>query len=126
MKIEFRKVPQSPKNFSAQFNSVKIEGTFCKISPSLVKIDSTLNGKTTVQCARCGEDDTVTLEEEFNFLISDGIFKNESSESEDLVIEIDDHMIDFNAIIESEISSIYSDYHICNNCTDCELVDKEY
>ncbi|NVJ53874.1 MAG: hypothetical protein HWD90_09255 [Campylobacteraceae bacterium] len=126
MKIEFRKVPQSPKNFSAEFNSVKIEGTFCKISPSLVKIDSTLKGFTTVQCARCGEDDTVTLEEEFNFLISDGIFKNESSESDDLVIEIDDHMINFNEIIESELSSIYSDYHICNNCIDNELVDKEY
>ncbi|AXH11308.1 YceD family protein [Halarcobacter bivalviorum] len=126
MKIEFRKVPQSPKIFSAEHNSVKIEGTFCKISPSLVKVDSTISGKTTVQCARCGEDDTVTLEEEFNFLISDGIFKNDSSESEDLVIEVDDNIIDFDEIIQSEISSIYSDYHICNNCTESDLVDKEY
>lgn len=126
MKIEFRKVPQSPKNFSAENNSVKIEGTFCKISASLVKIDSTLKGETSVLCARCGEDDTVTLNEEFNFLISDGIFKDESSESDDLVIEIENHMIDFDEIIQSEISSIYSDYHICTNCTNSDLVDKEY
>jgi len=126
MKIEFKKVPQSPKNFSADCNSVKIEGTFCKISPSLVKIDSTLKGKTSVQCSRCGEDDTITLEEEFNFLISDGIFKNDSSESEDLVIEIEDSVIDFDEIIQSEVSSIYSDYHICANCVNSELVDKEY
>lgn len=126
MKIEFRKVPQSPKNFSASYDSVEIEGTFCKISPSSVKIDSTLKGKTSVQCARCGEDDTITLEDEFNFLISDGIFKNDSSESEDLIIEIDNHIINFDEIIQSEISSIKSDYHICKNCTDIDFIEKEY
>jgi len=69
MKIEFRKVPQSPKNFSAEFNSVKIEGTFCKISPSLVKIDGALIGNTPILCSRCGEDDTVALDEKLNFLL---------------------------------------------------------
>ena len=126
MKIESRKVSQSPKNFDVQFNSVQIEGTFCQISPSLVKVDSTLKGFMTVQFARCGEDDTINLEEDYNFFISDGIFENESSKSEDLVIEVDNHIIDFNEIIESELSSIYSDYHICRKCTDSELVDKEY
>ena len=126
MKIEFKKVPQSPKNFVASYNSVEIEGTFCKISQSLVKVDSTIKGETSIQCARCGEDDTITLEDEFNFLISDGIFKNESSETEDLIIEVDDHIIDFDEIIQSEISSIYSDYHICKDCADLDFIDKEY
>ncbi len=123
MKIEFRKVPQSPKSFSAESHSVKIEGTFCKITPTLVKIDSTLTGNTDVICCRCGEDDTVTLNEEFNFLISDGIYK---SESEDLVIEIYDGMIDFDEVIESEISSQISDYHICANCANSDFIEKEF
>ncbi len=126
MKIEFKKVPQSPKNFVTEFNSVRIEGTFCKISPSLVKIDANLTGETSVECCRCGENDTITLNEELNFLISDGIYKNESSESEDLIIEVEDNIIDFDEIIQSEVSSIYSDYHICANCTDNEFIEQEY
>ncbi|MCP4970691.1 MAG: hypothetical protein GY932_08885 [Arcobacter sp.] len=126
MKIEFKKVPQSPRNFETEYDSVKIEGTFCKISPSLVKIGATLTGSTSVECCRCGENDTITLDEKLNFLLSDGIYKNESSEVEDLIIEIDDSIIDFDEIIQSELSSIYSDYHICANCTDNEFVEQEY
>jgi len=126
MKIEFKKVPQSPKNFVTEFNSVRIEGTFCKISPSLVKIDANLTGDTSVECCRCGENDAITLNEKLNLLISDGIYKNESSQVEDLIIEVEDNIIDFDEIIQSEVSSIYSDYHICANCTDNEFIEQEY
>lgn len=125
MKIEFRKVPQAPKEFDSELDSVKIEGTFCKISPSLVKIDGALTGKTTVQCARCGEENTINLDEKLNFLISDGIYKSDLNEDE-LVIEVDDHIIDFDEIIQSEVSSINSDYHVCATCTDDDFVEKEY
>ena len=125
MKIEFRKVPQAPKEFTSELDSVKIEGTFCKISPSLVKIDGALTGETTVQCARCGEDDTVNLDEKLDFLISDGIYKSDL-ENDELVIEIDDHYIDFEEIIQSEVSSISSEYHVCANCIDNDFVEKEY
>ncbi|TLP38285.1 hypothetical protein [Arcobacter arenosus] len=127
MKIEFRKVPFTPKEFKTESNSVKIEGTFCKISPSLVKIDSKLTGNTTVNCIRCGEEDTITLNENMNFLLSDGIYKSDSHNDEELdIIEIDDNIIDFDEIIESEISSIYTDYHICSNCADSDFIEKEY
>ena len=127
MKIEFRKVPQTPKEFQTDYNSVKIEGTFCKMSPSLVKIDGKLTGNTTVTCARCGEDDTITLNEELNFLISDGIYtSNSNDENHELVIEIEDNIIDFDEILESELSSINSDYHICANCEQSDFVEKEY
>jgi len=126
MKIEFRKVSTTPKEFEYNHDSVKIEGTFCKISSSLVKIDGTLNGETSVTCSRCGEDDTITINENLNFLLSDGIYKAKTSDSDDLVIEVEDNIIDFDKIIESEISSIYSDYHICANCADCDFIEQEY
>jgi len=126
MKIEFRKVPFTPKEFQTDFNSVKIEGTFCKISPSLVKIDGTLIGNTTISCSRCGEDDTVSLNEKLDFLLSDGIYKADSSHLDELVIEIEDNIIDFDEIIQSEISSIDSDYHICAKCTENDFVEQEY
>ncbi len=40
MKIEFRKVPSTAKDFSTSFASVKLEGTFCKISSLLIKVDA--------------------------------------------------------------------------------------
>ncbi len=126
MKIEFRKVPNTLKEFQFDYDSVKIEGTFCKISPSLVKIDGILSGNASIMCSRCGEDDTVILNEKLDFLLSDGIYKANSSDSDELVIEIEDNIIDFDEIIQSEISSICSDYHICAKCANSDFVEQEY
>ena len=126
MKIEFRKVPFTPKEFQIDYDSVKIEGTFCKISPSLVKIDGMLTGTIPVLCSRCGEDDTIVLDEKLDFLLSDGIYKPKSTDSVDLVVEIENTIIDFDEIIQSEISSIDSDYHICTKCANVGFVEKEY
>lgn len=126
MKIEFKKVPQTPRDLVSEFDSVKIEGTFCRISSSLVKVDANLTGKTSVECCRCGINDTITLNENLDFLISDGVYKNESSQVEDLIVEVEDSIIDFDEIMQSELSSIYSDYHICANCIDNDFVEQEY
>ena len=114
MKIEFRKVPQTTKELVVDYNSVKIEGTFCKISQSLVKVDAELKGSTDVDCCRCGATEMIEVDEKLHLLLSDGVYKKD--ESEYLVIEVENGLIDFNEIIESELNSIKSDYHICNNC----------
>ena len=114
MKIEFRKVPQTTKELVVDYNSVKIEGTFCKISQSLVKVDAVLLGNTDIDCCRCGITEVIEVDEELHLLLSDGVYNKD--ESEYLVIEVENGLIDFNEIIESELNSIKSDYHICNNC----------
>jgi len=115
MKIEFKKAPQTPKELEVVLNSVKIEGTFCKISQSLVKIDAMLIGNTDIDCCRCGKTDNIEVNEKLDFLLSDRIIKND--ESEDLVIEIEDGLINFDEIIQSELEAIKSDYHICEECS---------
>ena len=114
MKIEFRKVPQTTKELVVECNSVKIEGTFCKISQSLVKVDAVLLGNTDIDCCRCGITEIVEVDEELHLLLSDGIYNKD--ESEYLVIEVENSLIDFDEIIESELNSIKSDYHICKDC----------
>ena len=114
MKIEFRKVPQTPKELEVEYNSVKIEGTFCKISQSLVKVDAELKGSTDVDCCRCGATEMIEVDEELHLLLSDGVYNKD--ESEYLVIEVENNLIDFDEIIESELNSIKSDYHICKDC----------
>ena len=114
MKIEFRKVPQTPKELEVEYNSVKIEGTFCKISQSLVKVDAVLLGNTDIDCCRCGITEIIEVNEELHLLLSDGVYNKD--ESEYLVIEVENNLIDFDEIIESELNSIKSDYHICKDC----------
>lgn len=114
MKIEFKKAPQTTKELEYISDSVRIEGTFCKISQSLVKIDAVLKGSTDIDCCRCGITEEIEVDEELHLLISDGIYKND--ESEYLVIEVENSLIDFDEIIQSELNSIKSDYHICNKC----------
>ncbi|MCV6607299.1 MAG: hypothetical protein OIF32_03730, partial [Campylobacterales bacterium] len=86
MKIEFRKVPSTKKDISTSFNSVELEGTFCKISPSLVKIESTLKGLVPLDCYKCGTSFDKNISEEFTFYVSDGIY---SGDLEELIIEVD-------------------------------------
>ncbi len=114
MKIEFKKVPQITKELEVVYDSVKIEGTFCRISQSLVKVEAVLKGNTDIDCCRCGTTEVIEVDEKLKLLLSDGIYKND--ESEYLVIELDNSLIDFDEIIESELNSIKSDYHICNEC----------
>ena len=115
MKIEFRKAPSVSKELEFNYNSVKIEGTFCRISQSLVKIDAVLKGSTDIDCCRCGVTEEIEVDEELHLLLSDGIYKND--ESEYLVIEVENSLIDFDEIIQSELNSIKSDYHLCDECT---------
>ena len=114
MNIEFRRVPQINEELEFNYNSVKIEGTFCRISQSLVKIDAVLKGSTDIDCCRCGITEQIEVDEELQLLLSDGLYKGD--ESEYLLIEVENSLIDFNEIIESELNSIKSDYHICENC----------
>lgn len=124
MKIEFKKIPQTSKEFQTEFNSVKLEGNFCKMSPSLVKIEAALNGLIQIECCRCGASEDLELNEEFDFLLSDGIF---DKESDDLVIEIENGMIDFDEIIQNEVASIQSEYHFCKECANTdEVFEKEF
>lgn len=114
MKIEFKKIPQEKKEFNTSLNSVKIEGTFCRISSSLVKIEAVLIGNTDIDCCRCGVTDVIEVDEDLNLLLSDGIYKG--NEEEYSVIEIENSLIDFDELIESELNSIRSEYYICKEC----------
>jgi len=126
VKIEFKKVPRDIKKLKVEFNSVKIEGIFYKIALSLVKIEAKLSGNVEVDCSRCAKLQTLTLDEELKLLLSDGIFKDEEEE-EFLVIEVENSLIDFDEIIQSELNSIKSDYHLCKKCLQKdEFIEQEF
>ena len=125
MKIEFRKAPNTEKDFSTSSASVKLEGTFCKISSHLVKVIANMTGTTQVNCCRCGNEETITINEKLNLLLSDGVYDNKKSE--DLVIEVENNTIDFEDLVNGEVASLCSEYHICQECSeDDSNFEKEF
>ena len=127
MKIEFRKIPLDESEFEISSNSVKFLGTFSKISSKLAKINSKLVGKCDVDCCKCGTTFTIPVNTEVKFLVSDGIYSSEQDEEEFVIIEVEEHLMDFDEILHSEIESLKSEYHICDTCkNNDELVEIEY
>jgi hypothetical protein len=128
MKIEFRKVPIETTDFNIKLNSVKFLGNFSKITSKLTKINSKLSGIIKVDCCKCGDDLDTGIDEDINFLISDGIYiKNERDDKNLIVIEIENHIIDFNEILHSEIESFKSEYYLCDSCkTNDKFIELEY
>jgi hypothetical protein len=117
MKIKFKKIPKQPKNFIYEFVSVKFFGTFAKISSKLAKIQSQIDGELEVTCYRCGGNFKKLFNEKIDFLLSDGIYLlDDERDLDKIIIEIDNHIVDFENICQSEIESFKSDYHKCKNC----------
>ena len=126
MKVEFRKVPNIAKEFKISLNSVNFLGTFSRISNKLVKIDAQIVGNHPVECCKCGKKFIVSIDEKQVFTLSDGIFSSEDERENEIIIEIDNHIINFEDILNSELESLNSEYHICDDCsTNDSFVDIE-
>jgi hypothetical protein len=128
MKIEFRKLPIDTNEFEISSNSVKFLGTFSKITSNIAKIDTTLIGDCDVDCCKCGNMLTISLDEKVNFLVSDGIYTKDSRDDEErIVIELEDHILDFDELLHSEIESVKSEYYVCDTCKEHnQFVEIEY
>jgi hypothetical protein len=127
MKVEFRKIPLQDTEFEIFSNSVKFLGTFSKISSKLAKINSKISGNYDVDCCKCGITFDITIDTKIDFLLSDGIYSSEHNDEELVIIEIEDHFLDFNEVLHSEVESLKSEYHVCDNCKiNDDLVELEY
>ena len=128
MKIEFKKVPQNYKDFFLEVNSVKFFGTLGKITSKLVDIKSKFDGIVEVDCCKCGSSFNIPFDEDINFLVSDGVYSsNDVRDLDKIIIELDKNFIDFEEILQSELESLRSDYHVCDNCSkDENIIEIEY
>ena len=111
MKIEFRKIPYTKSDFKVTDNLLISEGTFFKESNKIVRINIIMSGQTTIDCDICGDSFDLEIDETIALKVSDGI-----SEEDLDIIECQDHIVDFDEIVQSEISSIKADYHYCEKC----------
>jgi hypothetical protein len=127
MKIEFKKVQTVEKEFNIKLNSVEFSGTFCRISNKLIKLNSTIIGNLMVECCKCGDEHYIKIDENQDFILSDGEFSSLDEREGEMIVEIENHIVDFDEILSSELESIKSDYHICSNCqANGNYIDVEY
>ena len=127
MKIEFRKVPINSTEFQIESNSVKFLDNFSKISNKLVKIEGQIKANCEVLCCKCGNQFNINIDEKSNLMVSDGIYSSQNEDEDFIVIELEDHIVDFDSILDSEIESIKSEYYICQSCQKNDnFIEKEY
>ncbi len=112
MRVEFRKVPATSTPFLIHSEGVKVSGSFKKLSQDMVEVNLNLDGKLLHECDGCLEEFELMISETSKLLVSDGVYSGNDID----VIESFDSFLDFDRIVQSELESIRSDYHYCDNC----------
>ena len=115
MKINFSKVTKTPTDFTIKNDGLVMSGEIVYTSYAIAELKATLKGFVKVDCVSCDTTFTQTLDEVLELRLSDGLY-NASNETLEDIIEIEDSIIDFDAVLESEIELIKNDYHRCDDC----------
>lgn len=115
MKIEMRKITQTPKDFSIDVSGLELKGQIFRKAPKIFEMNAILKGSLELTCDISGDLFTKSFEQPLVLYISDGIWdvQSQNSRLDDFdVIEFFDGFVDVEYILESEIESIKMDYHI--------------
>ncbi|MEA3456812.1 MAG: hypothetical protein U9R26_09905 [Campylobacterota bacterium] len=124
MKIEFNKVWQSPRPFYKEADGVVFDGVLQKSGSHSVNLSGEIKGNVSVQCNRCGTPFDYLLKTPIKLTISDQL----TEDKDDLdIIEFLDGDIDISFILQSEINTLKSEYHYCEQCDqDSEVFEAEF
>jgi len=113
MTIVFDKINSTAKPIGLSTKGVTLEGTLQKSGYHQVTLEAKLSGNIDLDCDRCGNTYSHDMKSNLRLKLSDLV----SEDKVDLdIIEFLDGKIDLLYILESEITSIESSYHYCDNC----------
>ncbi len=115
MKVTLRKVTNTPLDFEVKSNEITFKGYLEYHSGKLILLKANLDGFIDTECSQCGEEFKLTVKEEIEFFISDGVYEDDNNIELD-VVESFDSQADLNELLNSEVELIKSDYHSCENC----------
>jgi len=115
MKITLRKVGKTPLNFEKTVENITIKGYLQYDDNKLILLDAMLSGAIETECAVCGDEYELDVEEKLKFYVSDGIYKDENNALID-VVETKGGELDIEELLHSEIEILKSDYNCCEFC----------
>ena len=116
MKILLRKVSSTPLDFEVKSDKITFKGYLQYDSNKLVLLKAKLSGEIDADCDICAEEFKLDIDEDIEFLISDGIYEKSDDNSILDVVESLDSTVDLEEIMNSEVELINSDYISCQNC----------
>jgi len=117
VKIHFDKVGQSPKPFHESIEGILFDGSLQKSGHHRVALLGDIKGNTEVNCNRCGKALDCRVDIPLKLTISDQLV--ESKDDLD-IIEFLDGWVDISFILQSEINTVKSEYHYCDECQDSD------
>ena len=115
MKITLRKVGKNPFEFERELEKITLKGFLQHEKENLIHLQAKLSGIVETECAVCGEEFELEVDEDLDFYISDGVFIDEQNANID-VVETSNGELDVDELIHSEIELLKSDYHCCEFC----------
>jgi len=124
MRIVFDKIGSTARPIELSSEGVLLEGTLHKSGYHQITLDAMLSGNLILTCDRCGDTYDYKMDSKLRLKLSDLV----SEDKDDLdIIEFLDGKIDVLQILQSEIASVQSSYHYCDNCdNDDEDFEVEY
>ena len=114
MHINFQKVTSTPIDFDIVDNGIVFKGSLKYYKKNLLLLQATLSGYIDLDCYLCSESFSLPLDEDVEFLISDGVYEGFVEEYD--VVEAINGKIDIEELLNSEIELIKSGYYSCKNC----------
>jgi len=122
MKVMLRKVTKTPLDFEVKSGEMTFKGYLEYDGGKLILLHANLNGSLEKSCDVCANDFKLEVDEDIEFFISDGLYKDDGTIELD-VVESFNGFVDIDELLNSEIELIRSDYHSCGYCKDIETLE---
>jgi len=113
--MTLRKITKTPLDFEIKSGEINFKGYLEYHSGKLILLKAKLNGLLMKPCDICAEEFELSVNENIEFFISDGIYEDNDNIELD-VVESLDGIVDIEDLLQSEIELIKSDYHSCESC----------
>jgi hypothetical protein len=117
MKVMLRKVTKTPLDFEVKSDEVTFKGYLEYHGGKLILLKAKLEGTLDKSCDFCAQDFRLSLNEDIEFFICDGLYEDDESIELD-VVESFDGFANIDELLHSEIELVRSDYHRCDSCKD--------
>ena len=117
MKISLRKIGKTPLDFEIKSGKIDFKGYLQYHSGKLILLKANLTGSVDTECYLCAKQFELSVNEEVEFFIHDGVYEESDGNSETLdVVDSLDSQADLDELLNSEIELIKSDYNSCDDC----------
>jgi len=115
VKIILRRVKQTPLDFEVKSDEITFKGYLQYHAGKLILLKAKLEGSLLKSCDICAEEFKLSLDEDVEFYISDGVYEDEDNIELDVVESLNGE-VEIEELLNSEIELIKSDYHSCDEC----------